>query len=58
MLPKEIVTTTENRVACDGGDGPLGHPRVYLSLVDKTAIDCPYCGRRFERVAGGKIAAH
>jgi uncharacterized Zn-finger protein len=58
MLQKEIVTTTENRVACDGGDGPLGHPRVYLSLDDRLAIDCPYCGRRFERVASGTIAAH
>lgn len=24
---------TERVVACDGGDGPLGHPKVYINLV-------------------------
>lgn len=28
--PKEC---TERVVYCDGGDGPLGHPKVYLNLV-------------------------
>jgi uncharacterized Zn-finger protein len=37
----------ESRViACDGGDGPLGHPRVWLRIVE-TQIFCPYCSRLF-----------
>lgn len=25
--------TKDRIVACDGGDGPLGHPKVYINLV-------------------------
>ncbi len=36
------------RVACDGGEGALGHPRVWLSLPHDTGmVDCPYCDCRF-----------
>ncbi len=32
------------RVACDGGEGALGHPRVWLSLSHETGyVICPYC---------------
>ncbi len=32
------------RVACDGGEGALGHPRVYLSLPHESGkVECPYC---------------
>lgn len=31
-------------VACDGGGGPLGHPRIFIN-VDKPQICwCTYCG--------------
>ena len=33
-------------VACDGGNGPLGHPRVFLNMGAADHIDCPYCGTR------------
>ena len=35
------------RVACDGGGGPLGHPKVYLNMGDEGEIVCPYCSRHF-----------
>ncbi len=36
------------RVACDGGVGALGHPRVYLSIPHERGwIECPYCDARF-----------
>ncbi len=44
--PPETVVVDEPVVACDG-NGPLGHPRVFLSLEGKNEIDCPYCDRRF-----------
>lgn len=36
------------RVACDGGEGALGHPRVWLSIPGETGwVDCPYCDKRY-----------
>ena len=32
------------RVACDGGEGALGHPRVWLQIpTDQGWVECPYC---------------
>ena len=32
------------RVACDGGEGALGHPRVWLKISPETGyVECPYC---------------
>ena len=47
MEPPEILTVDSPKVACDGGKGALGHPRVFLNMQGKGQIDCPYCGRRF-----------
>lgn len=43
----EIIEVDDTRVACDGGDGTLGHPRVFLEMGDETYVECPYCDRRF-----------
>lgn len=58
MEPLEIIEVETDSVACDGGDGPLGHPRVYLHLDREGRIDCPYCSRRYVLKAGAKVAAH
>ncbi len=43
----EIRIVDSYRVACDGGEGPLGHPRVWLSIPrDKGFVECPYCDAR------------
>ncbi|XP_018308556.1 NADH dehydrogenase [ubiquinone] iron-sulfur protein 6, mitochondrial [Mycetomoellerius zeteki] len=34
-------------VACDGGGGPLGHPKVYINLDKPGNHICGYCGLRF-----------
>ncbi len=44
--PSEIIYVSDRRVACDGGGGALGHPKVYYSLVDGQAV-CAYCDRKF-----------
>lgn len=42
----EIVATL--RVACDGGEGALGHPRVWLSISQETGwVECPYCDKKY-----------
>ncbi|ANT60131.1 MULTISPECIES: zinc-finger domain-containing protein [Roseobacteraceae] len=36
------------RIACDGGEGALGHPRVWLSVSHETGVvECPYCDARY-----------
>ena len=50
--PVETVTVDEATIACDGGGGPLGHPRVFLNLAAEGEIDCPYCGRRYSLKEG------
>ena len=37
---EEVETT---RVPCDGGEGALGHPRVWLSIGEQGFVECPYC---------------
>ena len=49
----EIVETDSTRVACDGGGGALGHPRVYLEMGDENSVECPYCDKLFVLRAGG-----
>ncbi|KAK4300073.1 hypothetical protein Pmani_027702 [Petrolisthes manimaculis] len=34
-------------VACDGGPGALGHPRVYINLDAPGTRECIYCQLRF-----------
>ena len=49
----ETIHVTEARIACDGGGGPLGHPRVWLTLGGNGEIICPYCSRRYVKSFGG-----
>ena len=45
--PPETVRVPSTRVACDGDEGPLGHPRVWLQMGNSGYADCGYCDRRF-----------
>ncbi|MCH2166151.1 MAG: zinc-finger domain-containing protein [Oceanicola sp.] len=46
--PPETETVSKTRIACDGGEGALGHPRVWLSIpADRGWVTCPYCDKRF-----------
>jgi len=41
-------TVQSRRFSCDGGEGALGHPRVWLTIpLDTGWIDCPYCDARY-----------
>lgn len=52
----ETIMAEGPSVDCDGGGGALGHPRVFLSFDQRGRIDCPYCGRKFERQPGGALS--
>ncbi len=49
MQPFETIYVEETIVACNGGGGPLGHPKVYLNLSAEGRVECPYCSRLYLR---------
>jgi uncharacterized Zn-finger protein len=61
MQPFETIYIDSMVVACNGGGGPLGHPKVYLNLAGDGQVECPYCSRLFihksKRVGHG-VAGH
>jgi len=58
----EIEEVDRTRIACDGGQGPLGHPRVWLSIPTDGPhagwVECPYCDKRFVLREGAARAGH
>ncbi|WP_299650530.1 zinc-finger domain-containing protein [uncultured Jannaschia sp.] len=54
LPPPEVEKVTSLRVACDGGEAGLGHPRVWLTIDPKIGhVDCGYCDKRFELEGDG-----
>jgi uncharacterized Zn-finger protein len=47
MTPFETIEIAEMVAACNGGGGPMGHPRVSLNLAPLGRVECPYCSRQF-----------
>ena len=47
MAPFATITIDTTVAACDGGEGALGHPKVYLNLAPSGRAECPYCSRLF-----------
>jgi uncharacterized Zn-finger protein len=43
----EVILVDQPSVACDGGKGALGHPRVYLDAGKSGEVTCPYCSRHY-----------
>ena len=40
----ETRVVDQFRIACVGGGGALGHPRVWLQIPKETGwVECPYC---------------
>lgn len=53
LIAEEPIRLISARVAvCDGGVGPLGHPKVFINLDKPGAHPCTYCGLRFEHDHG------
>lgn len=54
MNPEIIIVDDKcDGVSCDGGGGPLGHPKVWYTLTDDYA-DCGYCDRLFIKKSAQK----
>lgn len=58
-LITETIETDHMDVACDGGNGALGHPRVWLHIRPETRdVVCPYCSRQYVLKEGASASAH
>ncbi|KAF1346244.1 NADH-ubiquinone oxidoreductase [Delphinella strobiligena] len=45
LIHKQPVRWIKDRsVSCDGGGGPLGHPRIFINLDKPQICQCTYCG--------------
>ncbi len=60
LPPTETIPVHDRVVACDGGNGVLGHPRVFLRIPDGARQTlCPYCSRLYVLQAGaGHASGH
>ncbi len=48
IAPPETEVVSTYRVSCDGSEGALGHPRVWMPIPhDIGWVDCSYCDKRF-----------
>jgi uncharacterized Zn-finger protein len=43
----EFVSTSTDKVMCDGGDGDLGNPAVYFKIKKEQEVVCNYCNKKF-----------
>ncbi|WPH03918.1 NADH-ubiquinone oxidoreductase [Acrodontium crateriforme] len=45
LIHKQPVRWTDKKVvSCDGGGGPLGHPRIFINTDKPKICWCTYCG--------------
>lgn len=56
--PPETIAVESTTIACDGGGGALGHPRVYLTMANGDSVECPYCDRKYVLKPGSPRGGH
>ena len=54
----EKIIVHGHRVACDGGGGVLGHPKVWYEMSQDGEVECLYCGRVFVQAADASGEHH
>ncbi|MFY0310949.1 zinc-finger domain-containing protein [Leisingera sp. D0M16] len=53
----ETKIVESRKVACDGSEGALGHPRVYLLIPEEEGfVECPYCDCKYVYKDAAKAA--
>ncbi len=50
----EVQVVTTKKVACDGGGGALGHPKVWYDMSEQDFVECKYCDRVFALKGGSR----
>jgi len=52
------IIVTKKRIACDGGGGALGHPKVWMDMGQASEVKCKYCDRVFVLEDGAVNSGH
>lgn len=55
-MQEDSILVTHREVSCDGGKGPLGHPKVYLYIGKDDRVVCPYCSKVFKLANTTRLA--
>lgn len=50
----EVVVVATKKIACDGGGGALGHPKVWYDMSEQDSVECKYCDRLFVLKGGSR----
>ena len=50
----EVVVVATKKIACDGGGGALGHPKVWYDMSEQDFVECKYCDRLFVLKGGSR----
>ena len=50
----EVIVVTTAKVACDGGGGALGHPKVWYDMFEADHVECKYCDRVYVLKGGSR----
>ena len=53
----EVILVTTKKIACDGGGGALGHPKVWYDMSEADRVECKYCDRLFVLKGGSHETA-
>ncbi len=48
----ETIRVDDHKVACNGGGGALGHPKVFYEMGHDDEVVCQYCDRHFILIGG------
>ena len=57
--PPEVIEVTKSKIACDGGGGAAGHPRVWVEIDPaKGYVECGYCDRKYVLKEGAVADDH
>lgn len=54
MNSPELVVVTTKKIACDGGGGALGHPKVWYDMSEQDYVECKYCDRVYALKGGSR----
>ncbi|KAG9627585.1 hypothetical protein KCV04_g11387, partial [Aureobasidium melanogenum] len=56
LIHKQPVRWVKERtVKCDGGGGPLGHPRIFINVDRPQICWCTYCGLPYAKESNRKM---
>lgn len=53
----ELIVVATRKIACDGGGGALGHPKVWYDMGEDDYVECKYCDRIFALKGGSRDPA-